>query len=366
LQAVLPWVPSGARVTVPRLLDVLLLVAALRSSLSAVVRRFTCGFSHETARQAVAANLPPRDRLTAGLVDALFRLGGRRRRRAWVLAIDLHFRPFYGARTAAGVVGGQKKQGTKHFYAYATAVLVHKRHRYTVGLLACDGKRPPHTVVAALLEQVRQRGLRVRGVVLDAGFDSGETLAVLQEQQLAYTVVLGKKGRGSHNRRNACFHLPVGTCTEVSWQVEKTRRVVATQAVVVWRQRERRTRVYAYGGWSSGQAVRAARAAVRWYRARFGIETSYRQLNEGRGQTTKKDVCYRLLLIGLALLLRQVWVWLSGQVVRARGAGPRAWVAELPLRRLTDWLAEDLKRTYPEDQEIELAHPISLPGDLKV
>src|SRR5215831_7406905 len=110
LQAVLPWRPYGALVTVPRLLGALLLVAALRSSLSAVARRFRFGFSHETARQAVAANLPGRDQLTRGLVDALHACGGRRwRGRLWDVAIDLHYCPFYGDRSAAGVVGGQKK-----------------------------------------------------------------------------------------------------------------------------------------------------------------------------------------------------------------------------------------------------------------
>ena len=94
------------------------------------------------------------------------------------------------------------------------------------------------------------------------------------------------------------------------------------------------------------------------YRRRFGIETSYRQLHEAQGKTTKKDVCYRLLLVGLALLLRQVWVWLSGQVARARGLRPTAWVAEFPLATMLDWLAELLKARYPEEQAIPLGRPI--------
>jgi hypothetical protein len=55
LQQVLPWKRHGRLITVSRLLDLLALVAALRSSLSAVVRGFRFGFSHETARQAVTA-----------------------------------------------------------------------------------------------------------------------------------------------------------------------------------------------------------------------------------------------------------------------------------------------------------------------
>ena len=34
----------------------------------------------------------------------------------------------------------------------------------------------PYRTVATLLEQLGRKGLRIRGVVLDSGFDSGETI----------------------------------------------------------------------------------------------------------------------------------------------------------------------------------------------
>jgi hypothetical protein len=362
LAAALPWRPVGRRATVKRLLDLLLLAAALRASLSAVARRFRFGFSHETARRAAYANLPALGPLREGLADALHAFGGRAwRRRRWDIAIDLHYRPFYGDRTAPGVVGGPKKQGTKHFYGYATAVLLHRGRRYTVGLTALEPGAKPHAVVAALLDQVAARGLRLRGVVLDSGFDSGEVLLLLQRRRLAYTVPLRRKGRGD-NRRNACFALPPGARLAVDWVTEASRRRVRTRAVVGRRPRpDGRPQVYAYGGWLPGRAVSAARRAAqaeRAYRRRFGIETSYRQLNAGRAATTAKGVAYRLLLVGLALLLRQAWVYLTGELGRARGAGPGAWVAELPLGRLLDWLREALARRYKEGRSIEFGQPL--------
>ena len=355
LQQALPWKRHGRHVTVRRLLDLLLLVAALRSSLSAVVRRFRFGFSHETARQAVAANLPDLPCLQQGLLDALYAFGGRAlRRRPWDIAIDLHYCPFYGDRTTPGVLGGQKKHGSKHHYVYATAAVIHRRHRYTVGLLALEEKTKPHEVVAALLAQVQARGVRVRGVALDSGFDSGETLLLLQGRGLSYVVPLRRKGRGP-NRRNACFALPVGTLTAVEWVTERSRQRVQTQAVVVQRRdAEGGKRVYAFGGWGVAAAVGRARQAQRAYRRRFGIETSYRQMNECKGRTTKKDVVYRLLLVGLALLLRQVWVWLTGQLARACRLRPCQWLGELPLRRLLDWLRDEVRKRYKEERSLDL------------
>ena len=147
LRRALPWKAHGRRVIVARLLDLLLLVAALRSSLSAVVRRFRFGFSHETARQAVRANLPSLDRLTGGLVNALHVFGSRRwRKRRWDVAIDLHYCPFYGDRGTKGIVGGPKKPyrlselctvgGLKRLYR------VHRPHEHSTRTLPVRPRRP--------------------------------------------------------------------------------------------------------------------------------------------------------------------------------------------------------------------------------
>ena len=101
-----------------------------------------------------------------------------------------------------------------------------------------------------------------------------------------------------------------------------------------------------------------ARLAKRWYRKRFGIETSYRQMNEVKARTTKKDVRYRLLWIGLALLLRQVWVWLTEQVAHAGGLRPTQGVQGLRLACMGEWLAGLLKSKYKEEKRIRLERPL--------
>ena len=204
------------------------------------------------------------------------------------------------------------------------------------------------------------RGLKIRGVVLDSGFDSGETLLLLQERKFSYTVPLRRKGNRD-NRRNAIWELEVGTVTTVEWKTDKTNRPVSTQAVVMRRPKEKEKKVYCFGGWDAGQArseARRASLARRWYRKRFGIETSYRQMNEAKGKTTKKDVAYRLLLIGLALLLRQVWVWLTRQVAQDRRLSPTQKVLDLALSVMTEWLADLLEGKYKEEKEIRLEIPL--------
>jgi hypothetical protein len=361
LARALPWRGYGNLATADKILDVLLLAAALASSLSAVVKRFAFGFSHETARNAVGANLPGLPELTEGLLGALYLFGSRGlRRRQWVVAIDTHRDPFYGDRSTPGVSGGQKKHGSKYAFGYATAVLVHLRHRFTVGLLALSGGEKPHEIVQALLGQIEKRGLGVRGVVLDSGFDSGDVLLLLQGRGLSYAVPLQKKGAGD-NRRNAAWRLEVGAVTRASWKTERGNRPVSTSCVVWRRPGEKDKKVYAFGGWHAGEARSEARRAAlarRWYRKRFGIETSYRQMRQCKARTTKKDARYRLLLVGLGLLLRQAWAWLTRQVARQLRLPPGRWVAALTLERMAEWLADSLRSIYKEERAIRLASPL--------
>lgn len=364
LAGVLPWKAYGRLVTVVRLLSVLLAVAASRRSLSAIVAGRSFGFGRETARKAVDANLPDLATLVAGLNDALFTFASRaRRRRRLDIAIDLHYRPFYGKHDTPGIVGGQKKEGTNYFFAYATAVLIHPRYRYTLALVPVNGSQKPHEIVAQLLGIIESHRLRLRGVTLDSGFDSADTILLLQERGLSYAVPLRRKGKGS-NSRNDWFDQPAGTIANRSWKSEASpRRVVQTLTVVRVRSRDCRVQLLAFGGRGGGDSDaalhRRAGLACRKYAARYGIESSYRQMNQGRGTTTKDDERYRFLLIGMALLLRQVWVWLSGQVAKARGLADAAWVSELPLMEMLEWLADALKRSYPPTRGIDLGRPIT-------
>ena len=62
--------------------------------------------------------------------------------------------------------------------------------------------------------------------------------------------------------------------------------------------------------------------------------------------------------MGLALLLRQAWVFLTWQAARAWGLRPSQDVPALRLARLGEWLADELKRRYREEKQIHLGIPL--------
>lgn len=340
-----------------QLLDLLLLVACTGRTLFAMVRRYA--FSHETARQAVQANLPKLPVLTQRLNDALYAVTAfsrRDRRRRWTVAIDTHNVPYYGSRSTPHIVGGQKKEGTKYFHSYATAVLVHRHRRYALGLVPVTKGTKPHELVDQLLTQIRSRGLKIGGVVLDSAFDSGETILLLQQLGVSYAVPVRRKGN-KPNRRNDCFSRLSGTVETISWVTEQTRKPVTTQVLVWKRPKELQTRVFAFSGWGEASAksqLRRAWLSRQRYRQRFGIETSYRQKNQARGWTTSRSAEYRLLLEGLALLLRQLWVRLTEEITHTCGLKPSAWVSELPLMDMVEWLADAIKTPNAPKRSISI------------
>ena len=99
--------------------------------------------------------------------------------------------------------------------------------------------------------------------------------------------------------------------------------------------RGRRAMVYAYWGLTPPSPSWARQT----YRERFGIEASYRQMNQARIRTCTRDPRVRLLFVGLALVLRNVWVYLHYAVLSTPRRGGRAIRLErLRFKTLLAWL----------------------------
>ena len=64
------------------------------------------------------------------------------------------------------------------------------------------------------------------------------------------------------------------------------------------------------------------------YRKRFGIESSYKLMNQARARTSTKKPVLRLLYVGLGLLLVNIWIyihWTRLSIPRRGGRQPRTW-----------------------------------------
>jgi hypothetical protein len=352
----------------------LLAMACWGCSLFTASRRLKGFPSHETARQAVLVGLPDTALLVRRLVNALHcRLPRSFRKRRWDLACDLHQEPFYGDPKTTGVRGGKAKAGTKYFWTYATCALVHKGRRWTVALLPVTSNAMDQ-VLPALLEQLKRAGIQVRTLLLDRGFYSAEVIHSLQDKHIPFVMPAVKKGRldgaNGPTGTSGYFAKTSDGLYEYRWR-KKGRKsgleVCVKLAVAVHSRRlsareKKKGKKAGKGGWAKvawvfaywGLDVQQARSLVGRYKKRFGIESSYRQLRQGLGATSSKDERLRLMLVGLALILRNVWVWLHWQVLSGRRRGFRLLnPGLLTLPDLLFWVIEELKNLYGVRLEVE-------------
>jgi putative transposase len=223
------------------------------------------------------------------------------------------------------------KDGTSHFHAYATAYVIRRGLRFTVALTWVQGGEALKDVVRRLLEQASRAGVRPRYALLDRGFCSVDVIRYLQASRRPFLMPLPLRGRkadhprGPSGSRVFAYHKRSGWAQYTLTDTKKRRATVGVCVKCRNRRGERgrhgrQALVYAYGG---GLKPASYNWVKETYRSRFAIETTYRQLGQARIRTSTRDPLLRLLYVALALILRNVWVWLHWQVVAERRRGGR-------------------------------------------
>jgi hypothetical protein len=379
----------GRTATAAAVYAVLLFVAATASTIARAcrcLRRVPCD---QSLYDALEATLPQRAELQRRLNRALAATlprAVRTGKRCYPIAIDLTLLPYYGQPDAADdqVYRGPEKASTHQHYAYATAYLVRKGRRFTLACRSVRHDDPWDEIVRSLLRQARRLVPAIRLVLVDRGFWSVAVIRYLQRARYPFILPVIARGRKADHPRGASGTRVFFTWKHSGWSryrvQERNDRASATVDIAVKVRRKlpprrggkrRAGRVLVYGCWGLprraaawvSHAYQARR--VQWvqqtYRGRFGIETSYRQMNQGRGWTTSRCPKRRLLLVGLALLLRNVWALLHLVVLaRRRRGGPQLRPALLTLPVLLDWLADALKERLGVWDQVATEHAFNL------
>ena len=357
LQEHVPLRDYKRKVSAPTLWAVLLVAAAGITSIHAACEHLDGLASEETIRKALYASLPEVAELQRQLNRALAgRLPRALRRRPQRLAIDLTLIPYHGEpfRDPAEVYRGLAKDGTSHFHAYATAYVVLKGQRFTVALTAVAKGEPLKEVVQRLLKQARSVGVRPRLLLLDRGFYGVDVIRYLQAARYPFLMPVVIRGRKADDPRGPGGTRVFAVMKRSGWfeyTVRGGTKRTARVSICVscrnyrgqWKRHGRQALVYACWG-VRGRSCAWVRET---YRSRFGIESSYRQMNQARGRTSTRRPELRLLYAGLALVLRNEWVWLHFAVLSTPRRGCRLIRLErLRLRRLLHWLLQVIEEAF--------------------
>lgn len=326
--------------------SILLYAAARITSISDACARLRHAPSDETLREALLATLPAQRELERRLNRGLAAdLPKALRRRSQRVVIDLNEIPYHGQpqHERREVRRGKAKAGTTHFHTIATAYVVRHGQRFTLALTYVFQDDSLPEVIQRLLRQVSALGVKVRFLLLDRGFFSVAVVRYLQAARRPFLMPVKRTGRRPKNPARSASVYRYFTWKKSGWDVYSWRDRKGRKATVnicvslrnyagKFRRRGRQRLVYAYWGLQPTHH----RWVREMYRKRFGIETSYRQMHQARIRTTTRDPVRRLLFVGLALILRNAWVWfhLMRLGERRPGGGVRLHLERLRFRTL--------------------------------
>jgi putative transposase len=310
----------GRSVSATLLGKLIVTAACVGTSLSGAASRMRRSPSGETVRKALLASLPEDlTRIEQRINDSLLRLTPKAFfKRGRQLAIDLHQRPYYGQREYVPVRGGKKKLGTRWFWTWATVAVIEHGQRWTVAMIPVGPDDSLEDVVSRLLDYVKRAKIAVKMALVDREFYSAKVIAVFQARGIPFLMPAIRRGQmdgvnGPTGTQRFFQRGTVGIFTH-RWTARKSKgpEVTVQIACVPRRDEDRRNGplVYVFDGISAGQVLYHRET----YRRRFGIETTYRQLGEGLAKTTTKRLAWRMLLVAVALLLRNLWVWRNQHV----------------------------------------------------
>lgn len=366
----LPLMARGEQVQITDLLHVLVYAAASRISVNQACQDLDSAPTGQTVLGELATQLDDLDQLEETLNTLLARLIpkslGKRGRR---VAVDLIELPYHGTvkeEHQHEVCRGKAKQGTTHFFTYATAYAVVNGKRYTLALCRVTTQMTMDQVLERLFHYLSPLSIKVKALLLDRGFYSVKVIRALIEREQPFIMPAIKRGKAPTQPGG-----PTGTYVMAQWTCSawtsytlssaKDGRVSFDLAVVChnlkgrWGKHKREAWLYATWG--------LKHRPLAWirevYRTRFGIETSYRQVHQAKIKTSSRNPILRLLFVGVALILRNVWVWLHAEVIAQPRRGRRHLrAASLRLNRMLLWLVVEIAQHYQLLRGIAVYHDL--------
>lgn len=338
----------GWKCTATLVWSIVLRAAAQMVSVCAACRDLSRGPSDQAVMTALTTGLPKTLKaLENQLHNALTaNLPRRVRKRSWPVAIDWHLTPYYGEPHASPneLYYGKPSQGTTKFHAYATACIVSHGVRYTLAVSWVRRHETTVVVLRRLLSRIRNLGLKIKRMLLDRAFFNVPVTEFLQQERIPFLMPVMFRGRPP-KKKKPLTGLQWIKRQRAGWYLHTLKnkdRTVTLSVCVTYRRHKNRkdgkqkSQKLLFAAWR----VKGTPTQIReMYRKRFGIESSYRQRRQARIYTCTRNPHLRLVFIVVALLLRNLWVWIHEQHL-SNGTLDNLIIhlEQLRLRRMLDWI----------------------------
>ncbi|MEP6894516.1 MAG: transposase [Chloroflexota bacterium] len=314
---VCPYLPldlQNTRITAEDIIAILGYASANRISADAACHELKEAPSANRLREVLAQSLPDRVTVQCALNRILRAQTPRfvkKGKRSYYIAIDLTLIPYHGKcyEDEKEIVRSQAKSGTTHFHGYATVSIVQDHQRYVLALRFVEKGESMKEIVAWLLDRLKSMGISIRCAYFDKGFCSVPVLKTLKQRKLRFIMPIPVHGKSGGVR--TLFEKSASHKTTYTFNSPKHGELEVDAIVVKkyskGRYKQKGTRWFAYAVARLPKTVEPHQV-FDMYRQRFGIETSYRQMNQVRARTTSRNPVIRLLLVGLAFVIFNLYI----------------------------------------------------------
>lgn len=276
-------------------------------------------------------------------------------------AMDLVLVPYHGKHDAddEAIRRGRAKSGTTHFHAYATLHTVKNNKRYTLALTFVRRSDKALHILRRLRKRAQELEVRIKRLLLDREFDNNGVIGYLKRQPFPSLIPLTIRGKNGGTRAlvKECKKSYVTTYTRNS-TIYPAETFTVYIACKYSKGRYKRRGIYRFAYVVIGELRMHPFQVYTEYRFRFGIETSYRLMNQVRARTTSKSPTLRLFYVGLAFLMLNLWSFVKWTYLHVSQRGPRQVLHQLlPLARWRLWLWEVVKQHLGFNMEISIPLP---------
>lgn len=356
LRVVRPYLPLGlqnTRIRADDIIAVLGYASANRISMDAACHELKGAPSANRLREVLAQAIPDRTTLQRALNTILRAQTPRfvkKGKRSYYVAIDLTLIPYHGEcyEDEKEIVRSQAKSGTTHFHGYATVSIVHDHQRYVLALRFVEKGESMEKIVVWLLNRLKSMGISIRCAYFDKGFCSIPVLKTLARRKIRFVIPIPVRGKSGGVRK--LFEASASRKTTYTFHSPKHDELEVAAVVVKkyskGRYKRKGARWFAYAVGRLPKSIEPHQV-FEMYRQRFGIETSYRQMNQVRARTTSRNPVIRLLLVGLAFVIFNLYS-ANRQPLAICLKNPVAPISAywLSLRRLVRMLAQAVEKLF--------------------
>ena len=259
-------------------------------------------------------------------------------------AIDFVNIPYYGKEQNDGdTIKTKPKQGTSRFYAYASVYIILRNKRYTLAVKYIRKGETLKDTVDFLIKEIQSMGFEIKGLYLDKEFYRVAVINYLINRKIPHIIPCVMKGRSGGMRNLLTGKKSYSTeYTMGSKGDEATFQVNVVVKYSKGKYKEKGRKYFAYAVYNMDLPIKNT---FKEYRKRFGIESSYRLMNQARIYTSTKKPVLRLLYIGLGLLLVNIWIyiqWTYLSIPRQGGRGKVTWTFKTMLKQINRITEEKL------------------------